>query len=197
MPRHRATRRRSNTKFFRNLLVLVSAVICMGLAAYFIFSQWKPSNQAVNKEAATHITNPKKDPQNKDKKTETSSALDMAAIERGDYSSAAGSWQNELGDKLQLNASGIESANIKGTADFTLSSEQAKGEGIYQARLTSKDGTAVYHLIFVKAGTTIPSELFNEGFSDTSDTSKDRLYIASQETFGSDDFAKNVLYKTN
>lgn len=104
--------------------------------------------------------------------------------------------KNELGDQLKFNASGLESATIQNATDFTISSGQATNDGLYQATLTSADSTVVYNLLFVKGGTAIPENYFTTGYSDTSDTSRDRLYISSQTTFGSDDFSKGVFYKS-
>ncbi|MGT2750443.1 DUF6287 domain-containing protein [Streptococcus orisasini] len=201
MPRRRASRRKSRRKTVFSILLSGLLLIILGLAVYFVSSYLKNSDKAAGSKTQTHVVNPKKDPEEKKETTTSSqapvSSFDLAAIAAGDYTSAAGTWTNELGDNLKLNATGLESAAIRSVTEFTLASGQATGDGIYQATLTSADGTVVYNLLFVKGGTTIPAERFTEGHSDTSDTARDRLYISSETLFGDDNFSKSVLYKSD
>ncbi|HHF7019185.1 TPA: DUF6287 domain-containing protein [Streptococcus mutans] len=200
MPRRRASRRKSKKKAVFSILLMGITLIIIGLAVYFISAYFTNTKKTANKEKTqTHIVNPKKDPEEKkeaDSASKATSKFDLTTIATGDYSSAAGTWQNELGDQLKFNASGLESATIQNATDFTISSGQATNDGLYQATLTSADSTVVYNLLFVKGGTAIPENYFTTGYSDTSDTSRDRLYISSQTTFGSDDFSKGIFYKS-
>ena len=201
MPRRRASRRKSRRKTVFSILLLGLLLIIIGLAVYFVSAYFKNSDKTSGSKTQTHVVNPKKDPEEKQETTTSSqapaSSFDLAALAAGDYTSAAGTWTNELGDSLKFNATGLESATVQNVTEFTLTPGQAASDTIYQASLSSADGTVVYNLLFVKGGTAIPAEFFTEGYSDTSDTSRDRLYISSQTTFGSDDFSKGVLYKSD
>lgn len=201
MPRRRASRRKSRRKTVFSILLLGLLLIIIGLAVYFASAYFKNSDKRAGSKTQTHVVNPKKDPEEKEETTTSSQApapsLDLAAIAAGDYASAAGTWTNEAGDSLKLNATGLESASIQKATDFTLTPGQATSDTIYQATLSSADGTVVYNLLFVKGGTTIPAEFFTEGYSDTSDTSRDRLYISAETVFANDDFSKSVLYKSD
>ena len=200
MPRRRASRRKSKKKAVFSILLTGITLIIIGLAVYFISAYFTNTKKTANKEK-THIVNPKKDPEEKKEadsssKVASASKFDLTTVATGDYSSAAGTWQNKLGDQLKFNESGLESATIQNATDFTISSGQATNDGLYQATLTSADSTVVYNLLFVKGGTAIPENYFTTGYSDTSDTSRDRLYISTQTTFGSDDFSKGIFYKS-
>ena len=171
MPRRRASRRKSKKKAVFSILLTGITLIIIGLAIYFISAYFTNTKKTANKEKTqTHIVNPKKDPEEKKEadsssKVASASKFDLTTIATGDYSSAAGTWQNELGDQLKFNASGLESATIQNATDFTISSGQATNDGLYQATLTSADSTVVYNLLFVKGGTAIPENYFTTGYS--------------------------------
>lgn len=197
MPRHRISRRKSQRKIIIKLLSIGLCLVLAGAAIFFVSNYFKNRQQTVSdSRTQTHVAAPKGETtttMTTDSSSQTS--FDLEAIASGNYASAKGTWKNEAGDSLTLNDTGLETASIQGMTSFSLTPYQLMADGVYQATLAATDGSMTYSLIFIKAGTTIPAELFVSGYSDTSDTQKNRLYITSQ-ALGDDHFNSNVLYQT-
>ena len=98
--------------------------------------------------------------------------MDLEAIANGDYSSIAGVWQDDKGNKLVFNDKGLVSQELEGYG-ASLTDYGTASEGIYGGR----DGG--FLLEYIPAGVTIGDQVDDQGqvvFKDTSDTSKNRLW---------------------
>ena len=98
--------------------------------------------------------------------------MDLEAIANGDYSSIAGVWQDDKGNKLVFNDKGLVSQELE---DYgaSLTDYGTASEGIYGGR----DGG--FLLEYIPAGVTIGDQVDDQGqvvFKDTSDASKNRLW---------------------
>ena len=98
--------------------------------------------------------------------------MDLEAIVNGDYSSIAGVWQDDKGNKLVFNDKGLVSQELEGYG-ASLTDYGTASEGIYGGR----DGG--FLLEYIPAGVTIGDQVDDQGqvvFKDTSDASKNRLW---------------------
>ena len=98
--------------------------------------------------------------------------MDLEAIANGDYSSIAGVWQDDKGNKLVFNDKGLVSQELE-SYGASLTDYGTASEGIYGGR----DGG--FLLEYIPAGVTIGDQVDDQGqvvFKDTSDASKNRLW---------------------
>ena len=112
-----------------------------------------------------------KDKEEKKEKKEVKK-MDLEAIANGDYSSIAGVWQDDKGNKLVFNDKGLVSQKLEGYG-ASLTDYGTASEGIYGGR----DGG--FLLEYIPAGVTIGDQVDDQGqvvFKDTSDASKNRLW---------------------
>ena len=108
----------------------------------------------------------------KDKEEKEVKKMDLEAIANGDYSSIAGVWQDDKGNKLVFNDKGLVSQELEGYG-ASLTDYGTASEGIYGGR----DGG--FLLEYIPAGVTIGDQVDDQGqvvFKDTSDASKNRLW---------------------
>ena len=112
-----------------------------------------------------------KEKEKKEEKKEVKK-MDLEAIANGDYSSIAGVWQDDKGNKLVFNDKGLVSHELEGYG-ASLTDYGTASEGIYGGR----DGG--FLLEYIPAGVTIGDQVDDQGqvvFKDTSDASKNRLW---------------------
>lgn len=112
-----------------------------------------------------------KEKEHKEEKKEVKK-IDLEAIANGDYSSIAGVWQDDKGNKLVFNDKGLVSQELEGYG-ASLTDYGTASEGIYGGR----DGG--FLLEYIPAGVTIGDQVDDQGqvvFKDTSDASKNRLW---------------------
>ena len=112
-----------------------------------------------------------KDKEVKEEKKEVKK-MDLEAIANGDYSSIAGVWQDDKGNKLVFNDKGLVSQELEGYG-ASLTDYGTASEGIYGGR----DGG--FLLEYIPAGVTIGDQVDDQGqvvFKDKSDASKNRLW---------------------
>ena len=108
----------------------------------------------------------------KEKEKKEVKKMDLEAIANGDYSSIAGVWQDDKGNKLVFNDKGLVSQELEGYG-ASLTDYGTASEGIYGGR----DGG--FLLEYIPAGVTIGDQVDDQGqvvFKDTSDASKNRLW---------------------
>lgn len=108
----------------------------------------------------------------KEKEKKEEKKMDLEAIANGDYSSIAGVWQDDKGNKLVFNDKGLVSQELEGYG-ASLTDYGTASEGIYGGR----DGG--FLLEYIPAGVTIGDQVDDQGqvvFKDTSDASKNRLW---------------------
>ena len=108
----------------------------------------------------------------KEKEKKEEKKMDLEAIANGDYSSIAGVWQDDKGNKLVFNDKGLVSQELEGYG-ASLADYGTASEGIYGGR----DGG--FLLEYIPAGVTIGDQVDDQGqvvFKDTSDASKNRLW---------------------
>lgn len=112
-----------------------------------------------------------KEKEKKEEKKEVKK-MDLEAIANGDYSSIAGVWQDDKGNKLVFKDKGLVSQELEGYG-ASLTDYGTASEGIYGGR----DGG--FLLEYIPAGVTIGDQVDDQGqvvFKDTSDASKNRLW---------------------
>ena len=108
----------------------------------------------------------------KEKEKKEEKKMDLEAIANGDYSSIAGVWQDDKGNKLVFNDKGLVSQELEGYG-ASLTDYGTASEGIYGGR----DGG--FLLEYIPAGVTIGDQVDDQGqvvFKDISDASKNRLW---------------------
>ncbi|AXQ78477.1 hypothetical protein DDV21_004985 [Streptococcus chenjunshii] len=193
MARHRKKSDNSNT--LRILFILGVVLLALGLIIFAVSAYINNRETSNTASSSTEQTLVSSSETNEDTApSQTDLALDLEALANGDYNSAVGTWLSSNGNSLTFNAEGLESSDIQGTSDFTVTPYQQLDDNTYLATLTSADGSLVYDLYFIKAGSELPADYFAEGYTDTSDRDKDRLYITS-DLVGGEDYADNVLYR--
>ena len=112
-----------------------------------------------------------KEKEKKEEKKEVKK-MDLEAIANGDYSSIAGVWQDDKGNKLVFNDKGLVSQELEGYG-ASLTDYGTASEGIYGGR----DGG--FLLEYVPAGVSIGDQVDDQGqvvFKDSSDATKNRLW---------------------
>lgn len=112
-----------------------------------------------------------KEKEHKEEKKEVKK-MDLEAIANGDYSSIAGVWQDDKGNKLVFNDKGLVSQELEGYG-ASLTDYGTASEGIYGGR----DGG--FLLEYIPAGVTIGDQVDDQGqvvFRDSSDATKNRLW---------------------
>ena len=112
-----------------------------------------------------------KDKEEKEEKKEVKK-MDLEAIANGDYSSIAGVWQDDKGNKLVFNDKGLVLQELEGYG-ASLTDYGTASEGIYGGR----DGG--FLLEYIPAGVTIGDQVDDQEqvvFKDTSDASRNRLW---------------------
>ena len=112
-----------------------------------------------------------KEKEHKEEKKEVKK-MDLEAIANGDYSSIAGVWQDDKGNKLVFNDKGLVSQELDGYG-ASLTDYGTASEGIYGGR----DGG--FLLEYIPAGVSIGDQVDDQGqvvFKDSSDATKNRLW---------------------
>lgn len=112
-----------------------------------------------------------KEKEHKEEKKEVKK-MDLEAIANGDYSSIAGVWQDDKGNKLVFNDKGLVSQELEGYG-ASLTDYGTASEGIYGGR----DGG--FLLEYIPAGVSIGNQVDDQGqvvFKDSSDATKNRLW---------------------
>ena len=105
--------------------------------------------------------------------------MDISAIQNGDFSSVAGTWKNPTGIEFTFDKNGLVSDHSK------ISIEYAKEIDHYlKANILPKDGGAGGSaLAFLPAGISLTMSVTSSpdnGFTDPSDTTQDRLWFGQQ-----------------
>ena len=109
--------------------------------------------------------------------------MDISAIQNGDFSSVSGTWRNPTGIEFTFDKNGLVSDNSQ------VSIEHAKEIDHYlKANFLSKDGGAGAAIAFLPAGTPLTMSVTSSpdnGYTDSSDITQDRLWFGQQLINGS------------
>ena len=112
-----------------------------------------------------------------------SKGMDISAIQNGDFSSVAGTWRNGTGIEFTFDKNGLVSDKSK------ISIEDAKEIDHYlKANILPKDGGAGAAIAFLPAGIPITMSVTSSsdnGYTDSSDITQDRLWFGHQLINGS------------
>ena len=110
--------------------------------------------------------------------TPTTSGMDVNALANGDFSSIAGTWQDDLGNQLVFDANGLVSHTYRGneSSDYTLTNSQVY-EGKFGAFLTHKSGNEVASFTAIPKG----ARLYDTG----SENPKERILVGQDFTYAS------------
>ena len=149
---------------FVSLLSVVLLIACSQQGA-------SKKSTASSSQTTTSSGSEVKEKEKKEEKNEVKK-MDLEAIANGDYSSIAGVWQDDKGNKLVFNDKGLVSQELEGYG-ASLTDYGTASEGIYGGR----DGG--FLLEYIPAGVTIGDQVDDQGqvvFKDTSDASKNRLW---------------------
>lgn len=107
-----------------------------------------------------------------------SKGMDISAIQNGDFSSVAGTWRNRTGTEFTFDKNGLVSDKSN------ISIEYAKEIDHYlKANSISKDGGASAAIAFLPAGVSLTMSVTSSSdnsYTDTSDTTQDRLWYGQQ-----------------
>ena len=108
----------------------------------------------------------------------TISGMDINALANGDFSSIAGTWQDDLGNQLVFDANGLLSHTYRGneSSDYTLTNSQVY-EGKFGAFLTHKSGNEVASFTAIPKG----ARLYDTG----SENPKERILVGQDFTYAS------------
>ena len=110
--------------------------------------------------------------------TPTTSGMDINALANGDFSSIAGTWQDDLGNQLVFDANGLVSHTYRGneSSDYTLTNSQVY-EDKFGAFLTHKSGNQVASFTAIPKG----ARLYDTG----SENPKERILVGQDFTYAS------------
>ena len=110
--------------------------------------------------------------------TPPTSGMDVNALANGDFSSIAGTWQDDLGNQLVFDANGLLSHTYRGneSSDYTLTNSQVY-EGKFGAFLTHKSGNEVASFTAIPKG----ARLYDTG----SENPKERILVGQDFTYAS------------
>ncbi|MCY7221177.1 DUF6287 domain-containing protein [Streptococcus cristatus] len=108
----------------------------------------------------------------------TISGMDINALANGDFSSIAGTWQDDLGNQLVFDANGLVSHTYRGneSSDYTLTNSQVY-EDKFGAFLTHKSGNQVASFTAIPKG----ARLYDTG----SENPKERILVGQDFTYAS------------
>lgn len=157
--------------------ILVSFLSVLLLVACSQQSASKKSDSSSQTSASSEVkktTASSSEVKEKEKKEEKKEVkkMDLEAIANGDYSSIAGVWQDDKGNKLVFNDKGLVSQELEGYG-ASLTDYGTASEGIYGGR----DGG--FLLEYIPAGVSIGDQVDDQGqvvFKDSSDATKNRLW---------------------
>ena len=132
------------------------------------------SDQSVS----SQVEKPVDDKTSADLNTPTTSGIDVNALANGDFSSIAGTWQDDLGNQLVFDANGLVSHTYRGneSSDYTLTNSQVY-EGKFGAFLTHKSGNEVASFTAIPKG----ARLYDTG----SENPKERILVGQDFTYAS------------
>ena len=84
-------------------------------------------------------------------------SIDVNALAAGDFSSVAGTWQNDLGDAIVLNNQGVVSHTLNGkeSSDYTLLKGQVS-DGSYVSTLAYTAGSSSATFLVIPEGAVLP-----------------------------------------
>ena len=110
--------------------------------------------------------------------TPTTSGMDVHALANGDFSSIAGTWQDDLGNQLVFDTNGLLSHTYRGneSSDFTLVDGQIF-EGKYAAILANKAGHNIASFTAIPKG----ARLYDTG----NENPKERILVGQDFTYAS------------
>ena len=110
--------------------------------------------------------------------TPPTSGMDVNALANGDFSSIAGTWQDDLGNQLVFDANGLLSHTYRGneSSDYVLTNSQVY-EGKFGAFLTHKSGNEVASFTAIPKG----ARLYDTG----SENPKERILVGQDFTYAS------------
>lgn len=110
--------------------------------------------------------------------TPTTSGMDVNALANGDFSSIAGTWQDDLGNQLVFDTNGLLSHTYRGneSSDFTLVDGQIF-EGKYAAILANKAGHNIASFTAIPKG----ARLYDTG----NENPKERILVGQDFTYAS------------
>mgnify|MGYP000860526942 CR=1 FL=1 len=132
------------------------------------------SDQSVSSQAEKPVENKT----SADSNTPTTSGIDVNALANGDFSSVAGTWQDDLGNQLVFDANGLVSHTYRGneSSDCTLTNSQVH-EGRFGAFLGYKSGNDGASFTAIPKGAPLP---------DTGNESpKERILVGQDLTYAS------------
>ena len=162
-------------KKYRLLLLLSALLFFLGACGdkkQETGSESKESTVRQSKDSAATIET-KKVESSSDKKEKTK--MDIEAIAQGDYSSVAGVWQDDKGNKLVFDQNGLVSNEYE-SYGLSLTDYGTVSGGVYGGI------TGGFLMEFIPAGLTIDDQTDENGevvFHDDSDASKDRLWTGT------------------
>ena len=132
------------------------------------------SDQSVSSQAEKSVENKT----SADSNTPTTSGMDVNALANGDFSSIAGTWQDDLGNQLVFDANGLLSHTYRGneSSDYTLTNSQVY-EDKFGAFLTHKSGNQVASFTAIPKG----ARLYDTG----SENPKERILVGQDFTYAS------------
>ena len=132
------------------------------------------SDQSVSSQAEKPVENKT----SADSNTPTTSGMDVNALANGDFSSIAGTWQDDLGNQLVFDANGLVSHTYRGneSSDCTLTNSQVH-EGRFGAFLGYKSGNDGASFTAIPKGAPLP-DTGNEN-------PKERILVGQDLTYAS------------
>ena len=179
--------RRKNLILMKKFISLTT--LCL---ASFLLTACQPQTENTSSESSevTTSSSSSSTSTSEEKKTDTSlineesslpsekKGMDISAIQNGDFSSVAGTWRNPTGIEFTFDKNGLVSDKSK------ISIEHAKEIDHYlKANSISKDGGAGAAIAFLPAGVSLTMSVTSSpdnGYTDPSDTTQDRLWFGQQ-----------------
>ncbi len=162
-------------KKYRLLLLLSALLFFLGACGDKKQEKGSESKESTVRQSkdSSATSETKKAESSSDKKEKTK--MDIEAIAQGDYSSVAGVWQDDKGNKLVFDQNGLVSNEYE-SYGLSLTDYGTVSGGVYGGV------TGGFLMEFIPAGLTIDDQTDENGeviFHDDSDVNKDRLWTGT------------------
>ncbi|MGT2906322.1 DUF6287 domain-containing protein [Streptococcus dentiloxodontae] len=125
---------------------------------------------------------------------QASSTGNYEELMAGNYSSLAGTWQNELGDTLVFDANGAISGTTGSYTVTGISPEPQENISNAVGLVTTNQPDYTIGFFYARSGEVFSQTIFAEGSSDVSDANRERILLTNYPISGSN-YLSALFYK--
>ena len=188
-------RRKKKKKLYWMILTLIGIlVLLMAIISYTRITRSDSTSQSQSYSSTRTSAGESSTTISSTSLSNNSSTTKIVNLVAGDYSSIAGTWQNALGDTLVLSKQKLESGVVASYEITALTNSVEINENNYRAELQTTSNDKTFDFVLTQANHPIAQEVFADGFSDITDSSRDRIIICSFP-ISTETYKDSVLYK--